>query len=377
MKKDFEEKNSKAMKKHSKIAFSFSEAQDYINVLSKFLNSEYGIRVIQKQHIQSGLGAAHCGVNGDFHIDVGLHMRTNTRLFSEHVEVNDFLDTVRALFHETQHVKQHCKLFQNTTPSEDDIVMCMRQLAGERNKEYHKKLNRYNNDLSEIDAELTALTETYNYIKINFKKENPERLICNLVNTKTANADYFIQGKYRSFNDITEAFLKRYDDIEHAQIAGYIAWVLRPSQDYNPEHDECIRYLQSCVRENPEEMKLLTQFNSVSDPHQKDLMIASIVCHLHPEIEYERVYPCLSDIDLSPDNIFDRELPQPPEGFIKPIPKEDIERRIELAKFIRDKIVESEMRQYSDESKSREEEVLNESLVSERESEKTDVYRFM
>ena len=358
------------------ITFSTEKAETYIDLLLQSVSSDYGVNIELKDDMVNGSGELRCGVNSNFGIKIGSQMRTEKNFLHKQVNKYDFLDVVRAIYHEMRHVEQHCKLFYDKNPEEDYIIMATRQLSGERNKEYFTDLNRYNNDLSEIDAELTALTDTYRYITEHFKKENPDTLLCKLVNDKIQTCDYFIKGHYTSFDDITEAFLNHYDNAKSIQIAGYIAWALRPSQDYNPEHDECIRYLQACVRENPEEMRLLTQFNSVSDPHQKDLMIASIVCHLHPEIEYERVYPCLSEIDLSPENIFDRELPQPPEGLIKPIPKEDIERHIELSKFIHDKIVESEMRQYSDKSKSHKKEVLNESLVSERESEKTDEYGF-
>lgn len=361
------------MRKKLRLAY----ARQYIDTLADEMSEKYDIDINFKDDMYSGTGKIRCGTTGDFSMDIGMRMNVREGFLSEYVDANEFVNIIRALYHEERHLVQNCKDYQNREPNDDAIIMSVRSLATDGNKEYYNRdICRYNNNLYEIDAEKTALENTYLYLK-NIPGLNAKRLICNMVNEKTKYADYFITGQYSSVSDIVEAFEKQYERAKTTPVTKYIAWALRPSQDYNPKDDECIRYLQSCVRENPEEMKLLTQFNSVSDPHQKDLMIASIVCHLHPEIEYEKVYPCLSDIDLSPENIFDRELPQPPEGLIKPIPKEDIERRIELAKFIHDKIVESEMRQYSDESKSHKKEVLNESLVSERESEKTDEYGFM
>lgn len=299
-----------------------------------------------------GYAGTSCGLNGTFKIEIGSSMDIQTGFLSKNVDVIQFADIIRAIYHEEQHIIQNCKSYYDITPTDDIVRMSIRNLASEKNISYYEGLNRYNNDLSEIEAEATALLNTYEYLNLHLPKANPETLICNLVNHKIQIADYFISGHYDSFDDILDAFSNHYEDAKKKQIEGYIAYALRPSQEISSKQDECIRYLQSCVKENPAEIILMEQFNKEKDPHKKDLMIASITCHLHPEIEYEKIFPCLSDIDLSPENIFDRSLPKTPDQFVMSISKQAIENRIQLANTIHQKIINAEYHSYDEKLKS-------------------------
>lgn len=360
----------------SRLRLSIDAADAYMQREMQKIAGKYKVSVSYDKRLINGKGYVYNKIDGDFAINISPYISEQGLLFKQADDIQ-FLNNLRALYHEEHHIIQNCHEYQSRYPSEETIIKSVRNLASDNNPEYYKDKNRYTNDLSEIEAEMKAIIKTHTFIKDTLKNTHADELICNLVKYRQKTCDYFFQQNCESFDEIMDAFETQYEKAQHVPIEGYIAYVLRPSQNINPKNDECMRYLQACVRENPNEVELMTQFNKEKNSHNKDLMIASITCHLHPEIEYEKVYPCLSDIDLSPENIFDRELPQPPEGLIKPIPKEDIERRIELAKFIHDKIIESEIRQYSDENKSHEKEVLNESLVSEHESEKTDEYGFM
>ena len=317
-------------------------ANKLINELVKNIHTKYNIDVQPFNEIVSGFGGTYTGVTGDFTMYVGSKMQTHGII--KHNTMIDFLKVICALYHEEQHVIQHCKTFYDKQPTDDAVMMAIRNLASENNRQYYQGLNRYNNDLSEIDAEAIAIANTYDYIQDNFPKENADKLICDLVNHKAQTANYFISGHYQSFDEILDAFSEHYEDAKTKQIEGYIAYALRPSQIINENYDECIKYLQTCVRDNPEEMTLLTQFNQEKDPHKKDLMIASITCHLHPEINYGKMYPCLIDVDLSPQNIFNRSLPtiQFPTEKIK---EESINKRIQIATSIHDGII---LREYGD-----------------------------
>ena len=282
---------------------SLRKAQSKISSLANDIANKYDINVILNKNIYGGFAGTSCGVSGDFTIEVGSGMHVKTKLLSTQVSMIQFTDIIRAIYHEEQHIVQNCKSYYDITPTEDILQMSVRNLASENNINYYEGLNRYNNDLSEIEAEATALLNTYQYLTVNFPKINTERLICNLVNHKIQIADYFISGHYNSFEQILDAFSEHYEEAKKQPIQGYVAYQLRISQEISMQQDECIRYLQNCVRENSEEITLMEQFNNEKDPYKKDLMIASITCYLHPEIPYEKIYPCLSDIDLSPENI--------------------------------------------------------------------------
>lgn len=49
------------------------------------------------------------------------------------------------------------------------------------------------------------------------------------------------------------------------------------------------------------------------DCFEKDRLVAGIVHHLHPEIDYKRVYPCLAGEDLSNEAVFGQKLPDAPD----------------------------------------------------------------
>lgn len=320
------------------------ESEKHMRKLTSNISNKYGISVETNDKFPSGFGYTKCGIDGDFSIFVGSKMKTNNSLFNKKVNDIDFLKCICSLYHEEQHVIQNCNKYYDMNPDEDTIIMSLRKLASSENKNYYKGLNRYNNDLSEIEAEAIAISCTYDYIRDNFPEANANGLICELVNHKIQISDYFISGYYTSFDEILNAFSEHYENAKHKKVS-YSAYELRPSQNINPKQDESIKFLQFYARENNDK-QLIEKFNSTTEPHEKDLLIASITCHLHPEIDYERIYPCLKYIDLSPENVFDSSLPKAPEGLIKEIPKEDIKRRIETANSIHKRIVADEYSGY-------------------------------
>lgn len=333
------------MKLKQHLRLNIKDANDRVQIIAQALEQKYGIHVHLDKNIQSGYGENHNGVSGNFNIKVGTSMRLKNGLLNQYVNEIDFLKTICSLYHEEQHIIQSCKKYYDINPTDDDITMATRNLAGERNYRYYMESNRYHNDLSEIEAEAVAISNTYEYIRTQFPKVDADEMICNLINDK-AKLTYFIKGHYESFDEILDAFSEHYEDAKQAKVSGYIAYALRPSQDMNPAQDECIKYLQACVRENQDEMELMTKFNSASKQTERDLMVASITCHLHPEIEYERIYPCLQYVDLSPENIFDRSIPSPNQEFVEKIDKGDIDKRVCMATDINKRIVESEYREH-------------------------------
>lgn len=339
------------------------QAQKCIRKLAKNISNKYNIKIESDTNMNAGFGYINDSIEGDYSIHFGNNIQTNGIILKE-IDTIDFLNIIRALYHEEQHILQNCQAYLEKQTSDDTILMSLRKVSSITNRKYYKGNNRYNNDLSEIEAEIMAIANTYDYIQKQFPKSNADALICNLVNYKIETSDYFIKGRYNSFDDVIDAFSNHYEEAKSKQISGYIAYVLRPSQDINTEKDECIRYLQACVRENSKNIDLMTQFNSKNEPYQKDLMIASITCKLHPEINYEKIYPCLCNVDLSPQNIFDKDLPDVTEDIKEEISKEKIDMHIDLTKKIHDKILNDEYKTYIKSNHT--DFQINESLLNQR-----------
>lgn len=358
--------------KHNNLKISKRSSSKYIQKIIEEISERYGIDIQADRNSASGFAYTRDGIIGDFSIYVSTAIREEGRFLSKLANNIDFLKCVCSLYHEEQHIIQNCRNYYDACPDENVILMSMRKLASSENRRYYTGLNRYRNDLSEIDAEMMALAYTYDFVKDNFPNADADALMCELVNEKIKISDYFITGKFKTFDDILDAFSDHYEEAKTRSVA-YRVRELRPTQEINPKEDECIRFLQSCIRENEDNRPLIDKFNAATDPHEKDLMIASITHHLHPEIEYERIYPCLKNIDLSPEEIFDSRLPQPPEGLIKAISKEKIERRIQIANEIHSRI-ESQMYSGYVHSAENTDEKLNESLLNESHVQKEDEY---
>lgn len=305
--------------------------------LIKSMQNNYGIKINMIQTLQNGIGGTHDGMFGDLSIDVGYHPRLTNGVFKKVYDI-DFLTVVCALYHEEQHVIQACDKYQNISADEDTIQMAIRKIATETNVKYYYGANRYDNDLSEIDAELHGVVSTYNYVRAEFPDVNADKLICELVNNKSK-IGYFVHGEYSSIDEIIDAFSNAYEDAKHATINGYTAYELRKHQDLNNKDDECIRYLQACVRENEDNKDLMAQFNNTSLQSERDLLLASVTCHLHPEINYEKLYLCLTYTELSPENTWDRKLPDAPDSLkILQIDEAGMHTRIEIAKRVHENI---------------------------------------
>lgn len=95
-----------------------------------------------------------------------------------------------------------------------------------------------------------------------------------------------------------------------------------------------MKFLQWCAEDRTQNQSLIDKFNETTNPREKDLLIASITHHLHPELLYEKVYPCLKDVELAPKEVFGRDLPEPPEGLIGYTDVNGIENRIKITNAV-------------------------------------------
>lgn len=323
------------MKKRKSLNLTENKAYSKIDDLITELKSKYGTEIEMDGRLINGFGELHDYVDDDLAIKIGYSPRVNVKFLYNVVNDYDFVNAVRALFHEEQHLIQLCEDYQDINPSEETIAMATRKLATMNNPDYY--MSTYTMDMTEIDAESTAILKTYNYLKEEFPKADANGLICDLVNDK-AQMNYFIKGHYNSVDKIMDAFSDKFEVIKDMKVNQHIYCIPFPSYDINEMKDESYRYLQACVREDASNQDLMDEFNSKSMFEDYDLLFASITCHLHPEIEYDKLYPCLSYVELSPENVWNRSLPSNlRELHVEHIPKEDIDYHLEAIQSVRKK----------------------------------------
>ena len=277
------------------------------------LKDKYNIDIIDDETMYSGNSGIMNKSEGNFDIYINKHGYNiySKNMIFKYIDTFDFINYIRALYHEEQHIIQSIdKLYSH---DDDAIQMAMKNFACEGNPDYYNGSNsRYNNDLAEIDAERAGVLKTYQFLKDNVTDEHAEELVCDMVNEKITHSDYFIEGHFDSITDIKDAFDKQYEHAKFSQIDCMLIR-LRQSQFVNPKSDEYVKYMQTIVKIDESKRSLMEMFWDEHDVFEHDRMVASVVHHLHPEIDYRRLYPCLRNEDLSPESVLGQTLPPAPE----------------------------------------------------------------
>jgi hypothetical protein len=214
------------------------------------------------------------------------------------VDDNDFVTILTAINHENHHLENFYQKYKDCADDRETAnAIAVSYVAKQNNTHYYQ--SNYLNSPFEIDAEIHAISHTYDWLKSTFPSADADKLVATYVNNniKSAietNSNYILDEKYypvSSMEDIEQAFS---DKMEHAIHAKR-------------------RYHQQAVKTD-ETMKLLKQrdwcniFDTVcneQDGYTKDKMIASIVVYKHPN--YTEYVP--PDVDLSPTSLFGHEFP--------------------------------------------------------------------
>lgn len=300
----------------SRFKISMNQAMKYIELLQEEITDMYGISIYEDDTIPLNSGSISDGPTGTFDIKINQPIRRKG-IFQNLAEPMDFVNYIRILYHEEQHIKQSViDLYKSnkyqTCDFDAKIQMAIKNIACIGNYDYYNGSNyRYNNNLAEIDAEYTAIMNTYDFLRDNISSKYAEQLICDMVNEKSLNTDYFIIGGYDNLDDIAEEFSDQYERAKFTHVK-HMVIKLRQSEQVNPEDDEYVKYLQQIVKDDENNKWLLEQFWDVKDVDEKDKMVASIVLHIHPEIDYKKLYPCLINEDLSPKTVFGNDIPSVP-----------------------------------------------------------------
>lgn len=293
------------------------DAMKCIEFLEEEIKSDYGISIKNNDdEVPLNSGCVSDGPTGTFDIRINQPIRAEG-IFQNYANAMDFVNYIRILHHEEQHIIQSVVDLYKTNRCEeanmdDKIQMAIKNIATFGNKDYYNDENhRYNTNLAEINAEYTAILKTYDFLYDNVSPEYAEQLVCDMVNEKSLHSDYFIQGQYNNLDDIAEVFLDQYERAKFSHIS-HMVIRLRPAQQVNPKDDEYVQYLQQIAKDDVKNEWLMKQFWDVTDADEKDKMVASIVLHIHQEIDYKKLYPCLRCVDLSPETIFGQDIPDVP-----------------------------------------------------------------
>lgn len=198
---------------------SSRKAEKTIKDLIGKLHDVYGISVEMNNILPHGCGQIYDGINGDLSIEIGYSPRVNVKFLYNVVNDYDFVNAVRAVFHEERHLIQLCDEYQDRNPSEETIAMATRKLATMNNPDYY--MDTYTMDMTEIDAESAAILKTYYYLREEFPKADADGLICDLVNDKTQ-MNYFIKGHYDSVDEIMDAFSDKFEAIKDMKVNRHI-----------------------------------------------------------------------------------------------------------------------------------------------------------
>lgn len=272
----------------SKFKIPIDTAMMHIQNLKNEIQEAYGITVHDDTSIPINSGVTSDGPTGTFNVRINQPIRLEG-LFHKQANTMDFVDYIRILHHEEQHIVQAITdVYIQDAALEQDVdsikQMSIKNIACIGNYDYYRGSNHsYNNNLAEIDAEYTAISNTYDFLRNYVSPKYAEQMICDVVNQKVLHSDYFIQKVCSNFDDIADAFSDKYEQAKFSHIYHPVVR-LRPSQNVNQDSDEYIKYLQQVVKDDPNNMWLMEQFWNVTDVDEKDKMVASIVLHIHPEL---------------------------------------------------------------------------------------------
>lgn len=212
------------------------------------------------------------------------------------IKDSDFVNTLMAVFHENRHVQTVMQEFYCCRDNKnDDYYMAINCLVCNYNDQYYDY--NYNDSPWEIDAEQSAIFETYKFLKDEFPNCNYEELILNYVNERCDNGKYKItkvNGGYRTLKEINDAFNEAYE-----QSKSKLRFFERNDNNFvinkivnKEEWNDVLRKIE----------KMNEESNEKNIGLKRDEMLASLMCYFCPE--YKNKIKSLENEDLSAQKIF-------------------------------------------------------------------------
>ena len=238
---------------------------------------------------------------------IGTNGLQNNFGFLNHIfSISDqkFAQVIINIFHEATHCQQKNVMFQNDSPTQNDINQTISELACRGNKTYYMGQHNYIMNPNEIQAEYSGVTEAYQYLCTVFPdidKKQHEQIILDVLNTKLqSGVSYWIHPSkdnvFTSLSDVEQAFEKAYDE----------SFTKKRTYRINDSYcnDNVTRYV--CEHD---EARLVYLEQSVGV--DQDRVVAAINCRVHPE--YQGQYKSLVNVDLS----YETNIEKPTQDYLK------------------------------------------------------------
>ena len=221
--------------------------------------------------------------------------QTKFNLFrSSRISDKVFATVILNMYHEATHVWQKNELFRQKHLDSYIANQLVQEIACMDNHDYYFDNGNYKINANEIQAEKEGIINAYKYLCNEFPEVNPtdhEHIILDIVNDKMLNSTYFVSSEkpFKSLSEVEKAFDDAYDD----SFTKKRTYMVNSSNTYDA--------VKLFMREHPEAKE---SYLNADSPLEQDRCIASINLKLHPE--WLKVYPSLSDMDLSYENIIEK-----------------------------------------------------------------------
>ena len=212
-----------------------------------------------------------------------------------------FIRICDTMFHEIAHYKQFVS-------KDTDREILISDLSKAGNPDYYGAM--WHKKPHEIDAEWTGVLSTWEYLEEYYPK-HADKLMCAFLSYKANNTIYPIkepEGGFQSKEQADTLFEETYEKSVHEK------------QEFPEDHqrfdDEVIKMF---LNEDGSLNQLYAPFDNAlikaKTGRELDLMMASLVAYLHPELQ--DLYENLDFKDLDPEHIFGLKMPETREEIIK------------------------------------------------------------
>lgn len=211
----------------------------------------------------------------------------------------DYVYLVVECYHELHHVKQFENMQNNV--NESNVTDCISYFANRSNNPFYYHHNYFRN-INEIEAEYVGINNAYVYLSALYDSDIAEKLVVNYVNDKSYSVfsrepRYFVDSsffkKFTSLSGINNALDDVYESSKNTK------------RIYDKDvygRDEVMTYMLSDDCKD-----IYAKFDAETDGSKQNMMVASIVNHLHPDMVHN--YKAFDDfVDISSETVFGKEL---------------------------------------------------------------------
>ena len=168
----------------------YEDGFDKINSLLEKQSDELRVPFYVRKDLSYIMGETYSSDAFPYKVYIGTNGLQNNFSFLNHIfPISDqkFAQVIINIFHEATHCQQKNVMFQNDSPTQNDINQTISELACRGNKTYYMGQHNYIMNPNEIQAEYSGVTEAYQYLCTVFPdidKKQHEQIILDVLNTK-------------------------------------------------------------------------------------------------------------------------------------------------------------------------------------------------